>query len=105
MIRVSIIYNKTDSSTFDYDYYKNTHMPLAGKHLHPVRMEVDKVVGTPDGSPSTIHCVGYLYFNSQKDLQQAMTTGAGPVMADIPNYYTGGGAPTFLISEVEEVPT
>ncbi|MFQ5873543.1 MAG: EthD family reductase [Dehalococcoidia bacterium] len=104
MIRVSVIYNKTDSSTFDYDYYVNTHMPLAGKHLHPLRMEVDKIVGTPDGSPSPIHCVCYFYFNRVEDFQQAMTTGAAPIMADIPNYYKGG-APTILISEVQEIPT
>jgi uncharacterized protein (TIGR02118 family) len=99
MVRVSVIYNVTEGSTFDYDYYVNTHMPMAGREFKAARWEVDKIVGTPDGSPSPIHCVGYLYFDSMDDLQKAMVEpAAGKVMGDIPNYYSG--APTVLISEV-----
>ncbi|MCH9036902.1 MAG: EthD family reductase [Chloroflexi bacterium] len=101
MIRVSIIYNKVGDSTFDYDYYVSSHMPLAKEKLNPVKAEVDKIVGTPDQSPSPIHCVGYLYFNSMDDMQKAMAAGAEPVMADIPNYYSGG-APVIIISEIHE---
>jgi uncharacterized protein (TIGR02118 family) len=72
---------------------------MAEREFKPVRWEVDKIVGTPDGSPSPIHCIGYLYFNSMDDLQKAMAAGAETVMADIPNYY-GGGTPVVLISEI-----
>ena len=103
MIRVSVIYEKKGKSTFNYDYYVKTHMPLAGKHLHPVKMEVDKVSGAPDGSPPSIHCVGYLYFANIDAFRKALATGAGPVMADISNYYSGG-QPTVLVSEVVDIP-
>ena len=100
MIRVAVIYNKADNSNFDYDYYVKTHMPLAANQFQPTKWEVDNVLKTGDGSVSPIHCVGYLYFNSLEHLETAMTDEAvGRVMADIPNYYSGG-TPVILISEV-----
>ena len=102
MIRVSIIYNKVEDSTFDYDYYVSSHMPMAGREFNAARWEVDNIVATPDGNPSPIHCVGHLYFNSMEDLQKAMVEpSVGKVMGDIPNYYSGG-PPVVLISEIHE---
>ena len=101
MIRVSVIYNKTGSSTFDQDYYVKTHMPMASQNLHPAKMEVDEIQEIPGLPPPTIHCVGYLYFNSMADFEKGVA-GIGPVMADIPNYYSGG-EPTILVSQVVEV--
>jgi len=104
-IREAIIYEKKDSSTFDHEYYKNSHMANIVKNLSPVRVEIDDVIGTPDGSPAPIHCVGYLYYQSMDDLQNDSETPAGKEgMADIPNYYSGGD-PLDVISKLVKVPT
>ena len=100
MIRVAVIYNKTDDTTFDYDYYVDSHMPMAQREFSAKKWEVDKILETADGSPSPIHCIGYLYFDSPDQLKTAMTEeAAGKVMGDVPNYYTGG-SPVVLVSEV-----
>ena len=31
MIRLSVLYPKTDGATFDHDYYRDSHVPLAVK--------------------------------------------------------------------------
>ncbi len=104
MIRVSIIYNRTDSTTFDYDYYVKTHMTMVGRLSSPVKIEVDKIGPMPDGSPAPIHCLGHIYYKSMEAMENSSTPeGTEELMGDIPNYYKGG-QPTILVSEIEEVP-
>ena len=98
--------NVTGTSTFDYDHYKNEHMTQALRDYggYEMRTEVDRVICTPDNSPSPIHCIGYLYFNTVEEAREALTgppaIAGGPDMA---NYYSAG-RPTVIISEVEEPP-
>ncbi len=104
-IREAIIYEKRDSSTFDYQYYKNSHMANIVKNLSPVRVEMDEVVGTPEGDSAPIHCIGYLYYSSMDNLEKDSQTPAGKEgMADIPNYYSGGD-PADVISKLVRVDT
>jgi len=79
MIRVSVMYPKGDDATFDFDYYKTTHMGLVMEHMKADRTEVDKCVNGP------YMCIGHLYFDSMESLQAGMA-GAEPVLADIPNF-------------------
>ncbi len=49
MIRVSVLYPKTDESTFDMDYYVTKHGPLVEKLLAPlgmVTLEADEGLGS-----------------------------------------------------------
>ena len=66
MIRMAIIYNKTEDSTFDLDYYIKSHMPMAAAEFGAFKWDVDNVVSGADGSDSPIHCIGYLYFESEE---------------------------------------
>lgn len=104
MIRIAIIYNRTESTTFDFDYYVKTHMTMVGRLTNPVKVEADKIAPMPDGSPAPVHCLGYIYYNSLEEMEKSSGTDAmEELMADIPNYYKGG-QPIILTSEIEEIP-
>lgn len=79
MIRVSVMYPKGDDKTFDFDYYKTTHMAMVEEHMGASRTEVDQCVNGP------YMAIGHLYYDSMEALQAGMA-GAAPVMADVANF-------------------
>lgn len=103
MIKVSVLYPNTEGTTFDHDYYKNSHMVLVKKKMTPNGLRstaIDKgVAGGAPGSPAPFHAMGHLLFDSMEDFQKAFSD-ADEVMADIPNYTNA--EPQILISEVVE---
>jgi uncharacterized protein (TIGR02118 family) len=92
MIRVSVLYPSADDSTFDHDYYKNTHVPLAAG-TWGVGAEIDKGVNGP-------YVAGvHFFFESLEQMQTAMgMPGTADVMADVANYTNI--QPVMQISEV-----
>jgi uncharacterized protein (TIGR02118 family) len=96
MIRVLVLYPKGEGTTFDWDYYVNTHMPLVRKSLEGalVRDEVDKPV--PDAAH---HGAVHMFFESVDSFGAAMGASGAEVMADVPNYTNV--APALYISEVQ----
>ena len=87
MIRVSVLYPNESGKKFDHDYYKNKHMPLAGKLLKPVRYEVDKGVGgAAPGAPAPFVAACHLYFNSLADFQKEIQAHGQELMGDVANY-------------------
>ena len=47
MIRLSVLYPSTEGSTFDHDYYRSKHVPLACKTWGLDGAEIDKGVDGP----------------------------------------------------------
>lgn len=47
MIRVSVFYPSGEGSTFDLDYYRSTHVPMALKAWNLEGAEIDKGVNGP----------------------------------------------------------
>src|SRR4029079_2457545 len=47
MIRLSVLYPKTDGAKFDHDYYCNSHVPLAVSTWGVERVEIDKGLNGP----------------------------------------------------------
>ena len=102
MIRVSVLYANEAGKKFDADYYRNTHMKMAGERLKSfglVRYEVDKGVagGTP-GAPAPFIGACHFYFNTIEEFQKGMGAHGKELMADIPNYTNI--QPTIQISEI-----
>ena len=97
MIRVLVLYPRSDNSTFDVDYYQQSHMPLVGKTWSQVsRWEVD--LGGPD---QPHHAVAHIVFESMEAMGAAFgAPTAAEVMADVANYTDI--APTMQISRVSE---
>lgn len=93
MIRLSVLYPATEGATFDHDYYRDQHVPLAVRTWSPERTEIDKGVDGP--YVAAVHFV----FASQEALGAAMgAEGTGEILADMANYTTI--APVLQTSEI-----
>lgn len=92
MIRLSVLYPSGDDVTFDHDYYKNTHVPMACAAWN-VGAEIDKGISGPN--LAAVH----FFFESLDQMNAALgAPGTAAVMADVPNYTNA--APVMQISEV-----
>jgi len=58
MIRVSILYPRSEGTTFDIDYYVSKHMPLVQKELGDTLKGYGVDEGIRRGHPTPYHCVG-----------------------------------------------
>lgn len=47
MIRLSVLYPKTEGASFDHDYYRDSHVPLALKTWGLASAEIDKGIDGP----------------------------------------------------------
>jgi len=101
MIKVSVLYPASASSTFDIAYYANKHIPMVRSKLGAALRgaSVDKGLGgAAPGSAAPYHCMGHLLFDSVEAFQAAFGPHAKAIMADIPNYTNA--QPVIQISEV-----
>ncbi len=98
-VSMQVIYPIGDDTSFDYDYYLNTHMALVGEHFGPhiERTLVTKgLAGGPDTPPGS-YAIATIVFKDQAAFDAAMSA-AKPVLADIPNFTSS--KPDILIGEV-----
>jgi uncharacterized protein (TIGR02118 family) len=80
-IRLSVFYPSTEGATFDHDYYRDKHVPLAAKTWGLDGYEIDKGLDGP--YVAAVH----FRFDSQDDLAAAMANEhTGDVLADVANY-------------------
>ena|SRR5690349_14666246 len=94
MIRILVVYPRTEGTTFDADYWTNTHMPLVGQKWPDCRWEAD--VAGPD---QPHYAVAHLVFPDMASMGAAMSGPAGAeVRGDLPNYTNV--QPQILISEI-----
>ncbi len=102
MIKVSVLYPNTEGSSFNMDYYCNTHMPMVeeklGSALKGVAVE-EGLGGAEPGSSATYVAMGHLTFESVETFQAAFGPHAEAIMGDIPNYTNVG--PTVQVSEIK----
>jgi uncharacterized protein (TIGR02118 family) len=83
VIRLSVFYPETEGATFDHDYYRNKHVPLAVQAWGLDGAEIDKGLSGP--YVAAVHFT----FESLDAVQAAMgSEGTGAVMADVANYTT-----------------
>ena len=93
MIRLSVFYPASEGATFDHDYYRDKHVPLAVSTWGLDGAEIDKGIDGP--YVAAVH----FKFASAEAMQAAMTSeGTGAVLADIANYTTI--APVLQTSEI-----
>ena len=95
MIRLSVFYPSTEGASFDHDYYRNHHVPLAVKTWGLDGAEIDKGLDGP--YVAAVH----FKFASLDALNTAMgSEGTGAVLADVANYTSI--APVLQTSEIIE---
>ena len=92
MIRLSVHYPKTEGATFDHDYYRDKHVPLAVE-TWGVTASIDKGIDGP------YEASVFFEFDSLDAVAAAMgNPGTGAIMADVANYTTI--TPVMQTSEV-----
>ncbi|MGH6788759.1 MAG: EthD family reductase, partial [Pseudolabrys sp.] len=84
-------------------YYAETHLPLAGRIQGVRKIELSKVVATPDGGALPFYRLADLYFDDLDHMKSVMgSPESKAAVGDLPNFATGGV--TVLISEIAPSP-
>ena len=91
MIRLSVLYPTTEGATFDHDYYRDKHVPLAVKTWGLDGAEIDKGVDGP--------YVAAVHFKFES-LDAMGAAGTMDVLSDVANYTTI--TPVMQTSEIVE---
>jgi uncharacterized protein (TIGR02118 family) len=99
MVKLTVLYgHPTDAAAFE-TYYAGTHLPIAATMKTVRKIELSKVIGTPDGSAPAFYRQAELYFDDLDHLKSVMGSPEGQAtVADLPNFASGGV--TVMISEV-----
>ena len=89
MVTLTVLYPKSESSHFDHEYYRNTHIPLVRERFTAMGLTGVRLLrgtATPDGAAPPFELIGMLTFSSAAELTAALEAHGGEVMADIPNF-------------------
>ncbi len=81
MIKVSVMYPKTEGASFDMEYYKTKHFEIVDRTMKPAKWEIDSGVNGP------YECMAHLYFDSMEAMQAGMGE-AAEAQADVVNFTT-----------------
>jgi uncharacterized protein (TIGR02118 family) len=102
MIKVSVMYPQGEGTTFDMNYYLQSHMPMVRERLGAACTGIAVEQGLAGGAPGTgptYTALGHLMFDSMESFQNAFAPHATEIMADIPNYTNV--QPVIQISDVK----
>jgi uncharacterized protein (TIGR02118 family) len=100
MIKVSVFYPAAPDSTFNQEYYRDTHLPMVRQRLGAAvrRAEINRGISAADPSaPPSWMASGHLYFDSVESFQSSFGPHAAEILGDIPNFTTI--QPTIVVSE------
>lgn len=90
MVRVTVLYPKTENSHFDKEYYLSKHVPLVNERLAGTGFQsisVDEgVAGGAPGQPAAFAAIAHLTFESLEAVQKGLGTHGPELMGDIPNF-------------------
>ncbi len=67
MIRVLVLYPNIAGKKFDFEYYKNNHIPLVKERLAPIKLEVDLGIDRIE-NPVPYKAVTHMVFKSLEEL-------------------------------------
>jgi len=99
-IKVTVLYGHPKSPEEFEKYYFGTHMPLVAEAKGGRRTETSKCPPAADGSPAPYYRIFEIWFDSQADMTATTATPEWKkVVADVPNYATGGL--TRLVSKLD----
>jgi uncharacterized protein (TIGR02118 family) len=88
VIRVSVMYPKSEGSTFDRQYYLSSHMPMAREALKSalVKDEIWSGLSVPGAPPAAYEVVLHMYFDNLEVLSVAFQEHSAGLMEDLPNF-------------------
>lgn len=84
---LTAIYPKTPGTSFDMEYYLNSHGPLVDRLFAPQSIQVSEGVSGPEeGTEPAYWVVTVITFASLSELQNAVATHGEEVIGDIQNF-------------------
>jgi len=90
MATLSVVYPQASGASFDYDYYRDKHLPLAVErwaNAGLVRGEALLGKTSPDGSDPPFFAIGIIHFESMDALNAALSGEHAPeIIGDIRNF-------------------
>ena len=101
MIKVSVMYPYQNGARFDFDYYRDKHMPLLKELMGAacLKYSVEKgLAGGAPGTPPTYLGLCHFYCDTLESFTKAFGPHADVLNGDIPNYTDL--VPVIQISEV-----
>ena len=93
MIRLSVLYPASEGATFDHDYYRDHHVPLAVRAWSPLTVEIDKSISGP-----YVAAVHFTFASIDAMTTARSVPESAEVSADVANYTTI--KPVAQISEI-----
>lgn len=95
-VTLQVLYPTTAGTTFDYDYYTNTHLAMVGDHMGAHIESAVAIKGDADGAGDApgFYVIATLTFADQAAMDAALAK-AGPVLEDIANFTST--APQMLV--------
>jgi len=101
MIQVNVLYPNGPEASFDFDYYRETHLPLVAELLGDVLKDkgvVRGLGGGEEGQQAPYIAIGSLSFTSVEAFQTAFAPHAEKILADLPNFTNT--RPAIQVSDV-----
>jgi uncharacterized protein (TIGR02118 family) len=91
MYKLTVLYgHPTNAEAFE-KYYQEKHLPLASTMEGVDKLEVTKLLGTPDGQKADYYRMAEMYFSSVEQMQETMASPEGQATVnDLSNFATGG---------------
>jgi uncharacterized protein (TIGR02118 family) len=90
MPTVSVIYPRSEGATFDFDYYRSTHLPLVAARWSGAGLtgaEALRGIANADGGEPLYFAIALIRFDSAETLRAAMGgADAADIIGDIPNF-------------------
>jgi uncharacterized protein (TIGR02118 family) len=100
MIKITLLYGHPQSPQAFERYYREIHLPLAGRMSGVARLELTRFGPGLDAAPPEYYRMAELYFANAAQLQTTLGSPEGQaVVADLPNFATGGV--TVMVGAVE----
>ena len=91
MYKLTVLYGHPTSAEAFEKYYKEKHLPLASTMEGVEKLEVTKLLGTPDGQKADYYRMAEMYFTSVEQMQETMASPEGQATVnDLSNFATGG---------------
>ncbi len=96
MISVHILYPKTDDSTFDMDYYVDSHMPMLAEKLGDACLSW----GASTVTNGPFEAVGWAHIENEDIWNATMAEHGAAVIGDVPNYTNV--QPTLVVGNIDK---
>jgi uncharacterized protein (TIGR02118 family) len=92
MYIITVTYPRTKGATFDFDYYRNEHLPKVGKAFGPFGLGYGSVLKgeqSLDGKEPAYFLTAILSFATEQGARDAVASDAGKALIDdIKNFTT-----------------